>query len=84
MGDGLIDAKDQEILMGIGRWLSTNGESIYGTGRSPLPVQPWGESTRKGNRLYLHVFSWPRDGALVIGELQNTVIKSYLLGDPAH
>jgi alpha-L-fucosidase len=83
MGDGQIDGKDQEILKGIGGWLSTNGESIYGTESSPLPVQPWGESTRRGNRLYLHVFSWPRNGKLVVGGLKNTVTKSYLLGDPA-
>ena len=25
--------------------------------RTPLPVQAWGESTRQGNTLYLHVLS---------------------------
>jgi alpha-galactosidase len=60
MGDGRIDPADSQILEGIGQWLDANGESIYGTTRSPLGVQPWGEVTRKGNRLYLHVFNWPQ------------------------
>ena len=70
-GDGIIDPKDADILRGIGAWLQTNGESIYGCDRSPLPVQPWGASTRKGNRLYLHVFDWPADGKLVVGGLRS-------------
>ena len=43
------------ILDGIGAWMKVNGESIHGTTATPLPVQAWGESTRKGNTLYLHV-----------------------------
>jgi alpha-L-fucosidase len=82
MGDGLIDSKDAAILRGIGSWLDINGASIYSTERSPLPVQPWGESTRKANKIFLHVFDWPRDGQLVVGGLKNEVSAAYLLGDP--
>jgi len=81
MGNGLIDVKDQEILRGIGAWLSVNGDSIYNSERTPLPVQAWGESTRKDNRLYLHVFDWPKDGKLVVGGLQSEVARAYLLSD---
>jgi alpha-L-fucosidase len=82
MGNGEIDLKDQQILRGIGAWLKTNGESIYRTERTPLPVQAWGESSRQGNTLYLHVFDWPRNGKLVLGGLQSEVTKAYLLADP--
>ncbi|QIL38346.1 hypothetical protein G7074_03050 [Pedobacter sp. HDW13] len=41
-GDGTIDAPDKNILGGIGKWMSKNGESIYGTGASGLPLQNWG------------------------------------------
>jgi alpha-L-fucosidase len=81
MGDGRIDPKDLAILEGIGNWWQVNGESIRGTERTPLPVQAWGESTRKGNTLYLHVFNWPKDGQLVVGGLKSDVKKAYLLGD---
>ncbi|NSL90124.1 alpha-L-fucosidase [Chitinophaga sp. Mgbs1] len=76
-GDGSIDPRDTVILHGIGAWMLRNGESIYGTTASPLPPQPWGESTRKGNKLYLHVFQWA--SPLYIGGLKGKVNKAYLL-----
>ena len=82
MGDGRIDEADRTILRGIGGWWKLNGGSIRGTTRTPLAVQAWGESTRKGNKLYLHVFSWPRDGKLIIGGLKSPVTKCRLLADP--
>jgi alpha-L-fucosidase len=82
MGSGRIDPKDVEILAGIGTWWQENGESIRGTSRTPLPVQAWGESTVRGNRLYLHVFTWPHDGRLVIGGLRTPLVTAALLADP--
>ena len=55
-GDGTFDVKDLYILNGIGKWMNTNGASIYGTTASGLPLQNWGVSTLKNNKLYLHVF----------------------------
>ena len=81
MGDGLIDLKDAAILREIGKWLEINGSSIYSTQRTPLPVQAWGESTVKGNKLFLHVFDWPSAGELVVGGLKNEVAAAYLLAD---
>jgi len=82
MGNGKIDAADVAILKGIGSWWAINGESIRGTTRTPLAVQAWGESTRKGNRLYLHVFDWPADGQLVVGGLKTEVKSSHLQSAP--
>jgi hypothetical protein len=82
MGNGRIDPKDLAILQGIGQWWQANGESIRNTTRTPLPVQAWGESTRKRNSLYLHVFTWPRDGKLVVGGLKSNIKRAYLLADP--
>lgn len=76
-GDGTIDPRDTVILHSVGAWMQRNGESIYGTTASPLPVQPWGETTRKGNKLYLHVFQWGTP--LYVGGLQGKVNKAYLL-----
>ena len=82
-GNGRIDSTDAAILKGIGTWMKANGESIYGTSRSPLPEQPWGTITRKQNTLYLHVFDWPKNGKLVIGGLSNAESTAFLLADPA-
>jgi alpha-L-fucosidase len=82
MGSGKIDPKDVAILEGVGAWMKSNGESIRGTEATPLPVQAWGESTRRGNTLYLHVLSWPRKGKIVVGGLKSPVKRAYLLADP--
>jgi alpha-L-fucosidase len=80
-GDGTFDPADVAILKGIAAWMNVNAESIHGTDRTPLPVQAWGESTRKGNTLYLHVFNWPADGKLIVGGLKSGVAKAYVLND---
>jgi hypothetical protein len=83
MANGRVDGVDVDILQGIGQWWRQYGESIRGTTRTPLAVQAWGESTRKGNTLYLHVFNWPRDGKLVVGGFKTEVTQARLLGDAA-
>ena len=83
-GNGGIDVPDRRILQGIARWWKINGEeSIRGTQRTPLTVQSWGESTCKGDTLYLHIFQWPHEGRLLVGGLKNPVKKAWLLSDPS-
>lgn len=82
MGDGTIPAASLASLQGVGEWMQKNSESIYGTSASPLPDQPWGRMTAKGNLLYLHVFTWPADGKLRVPGLQNQVLGAYPLLAP--
>ncbi|MRG47468.1 alpha-L-fucosidase [Chitinophaga sp. SYP-B3965] len=66
MGNGIIDPRDTTILHKVGAWLVPNGESIYGAqGGFDVP-QPWGVVTQKGDKKYLHVFKWPKDGKLLV------------------
>jgi alpha-L-fucosidase len=81
MGNGQIDPKDMEILNAIGKWVSVNEESIYGTTVTPLPMQSWGTSTVKKDKLYLHVFEWPTDKQLIVGGLISNIGKAYFLSD---
>jgi hypothetical protein len=80
-GDGDIDEPDQRILAGLAGWMDRYAESIHGGDRSPLPVQDWGVSTRRGNRLYLHVFDWPSDGKLWVAGLRTDPRAIRLLGE---
>jgi rhamnogalacturonyl hydrolase YesR/alpha-L-fucosidase len=81
---GEIPQPSLDILKHVGEWMKTNGESIYGTSASPLDEAPkWGRITRKGGKLYLHVFDWPSDGALVMPALPKPAKKAYLLTDPS-
>jgi alpha-L-fucosidase len=83
MADGTIPAPSLATLRRVGVWMQANGESIYGTSASPLPEQPWGRSTTKGNKVYLHVFSWPADANLPVPGLKNEVVNAYALTAPA-
>jgi hypothetical protein len=84
MGDGKFAPEDVLILDAIGKWWSVNGASIRGTERTPLAPQMWGESTFKGNSLYLHVFQWPSDGHLLVGGLKGEVRRIVLMTDQKH
>ena len=81
-GDGSIPAVSLATLHTVGEWMQTNGESIYGTTASPLPEQPWGRSTVKGDTVYLHVFTWPADGKLRVPGLENASREAYPLVSP--
>jgi alpha-L-fucosidase len=79
-GRGRMPELSVNYLKEVGRWLSTNGESIYGTTHSPIPDQPWGVLTRKPGRLFLHIFKAPADRALVVPGFTATATDAALLG----
>lgn len=64
--DGTLPEEAVERLEAIGKWLETNGETIYGTEGGCIPEQPWGVTTQKGNDLYVHILegnmAFPADG----------------------
>jgi alpha-L-fucosidase len=79
-GDGTFDAPDVKILQDFSVWMKLASESIHGADESGLPVQAWGESTRKGNTVYLHVFDWPQDGKLRVGGLKSSPAQIRVMG----
>jgi alpha-L-fucosidase len=82
-GDGTVTSGSITILKGMGAWMSTYGDSIYGTTASPFGSEPsWGVYTKKSGKLFAHVFSWPTTGRLQIPSLQNTINRIYLMNNP--
>ncbi|PTQ98116.1 alpha-L-fucosidase [Mucilaginibacter yixingensis] len=65
-------------LAEVGKWVKANAESIYGTTASPFPYLSWGRATRKGQKLYLHVFDYPADGMLHV-PMTNQITGAHLL-----
>ena len=61
MPTGEIVPEQIEALRQMGAWLRKNGKSIYGTRGGPFPNGPWGGSTSRGNRIWLHVLEWEGD-----------------------
>lgn len=58
MPTGEIQQVHQERLRAVGAWLDDHGEAIYGTRGGPIGPRPWGVTTQKGNRVYVHVLDW--------------------------
>ncbi len=81
--DGTFPEASVQRLDEIGKWMKVNGEAIYGTKASPLPLMSWGECTMKeqknGTILYLSVLEWPKDGELKIPGVKGRVVSARLL-----
>jgi alpha-L-fucosidase len=54
--NGQLPATAVERLKEMGEWMNVNGETVYGTTAGDIPAQDWGVTTRKGNRLFVHIF----------------------------
>ncbi len=80
MPDGGIQPEFVSRLEEMGKWLEQNGESIYGTRGGPVSPRPWGVTTRKGNKVYVHVLNWS-DQVLSIPGLPSKVKSAKLLKD---
>ena len=55
--NGEIPAAALDRFKGLGEWLGKYGETIYGTKAGDFPAQSWGTSTRRGDKLYVHILS---------------------------
>ncbi len=71
--DGVIQPEFQERLRTIGSWLS-----VYGTTYGPLQGVLSIRTTVKKDKIFFHVFDWPR-GPLEIDGLQERVLSAYLV-----
>ena len=78
MPDGRIEPRQVEVLRGVGAWLDKRGESIYGTRGGPFKPGRYGVSTRRGNRIYLHVFDWA-GASLNLPPIPAKVVRSRVL-----
>lgn len=57
MSDGRIEQRQIELLKEMGDWLKVNGEAVYGTRGGPYLPTDYMVSTRKENKIYLHLFN---------------------------
>lgn len=55
--NGEIPAAALARFKEIGKWMNTYGDTFYATEAGDFPAQSWGTTTRKGNRLFVHVLS---------------------------
>jgi len=77
MGDGAVNPVEQERFEQLAEWWSVHGEtSIRGTRGGPYIPGPWGVSTCKDSRVFLHVFRWPAAGGLQFPALDDLKLMS--------
>ena len=77
--DGEIDPAQAARVREIGRWLSANGESIYGTRGGPWLPAGYGVSTHNGRFVYVHVLAMPKDFVLRLPALPVRVVHASML-----
>ena len=78
--DGTIQPEFVERLHQMGEWLAQYGDSIYGTRGGPVGPRPWGVTTQKENKIYVHILDW-QDPALPLPRLPAAVRAAYTLND---
>ena len=78
MPDGRLEMFQKKRLLALGKWLEKNGESIYETDGGPFKPNEYIASTRKGNKIYIHILDWP-ENEILIPEIDKEIIKSYVL-----
>ena len=83
--DGTLNPSEVKVYDFIGDWLKEgNSESIYSTTGGPYEPGPWGVSTRKGNKIYIHVltkFAKGADRTITLPNIPSSITKSYLLSN---
>jgi alpha-L-fucosidase len=80
MPNGKIQPEFQTRLREMGEWLNRYGESIYGTRGGPITPRPWGVTTQKGNKVYVHILDW-QDATLALPALPGEVKSVHFLSD---
>ena len=76
--DGSIPEPSVRALTEVGRWMDTNGATIYESDVCQVHSSTYASFTRKGNTLYMHVHFWPGE-YVAIGGLQTGVKSARLL-----
>ncbi|GGB09114.1 alpha-L-fucosidase [Mucilaginibacter rubeus] len=80
MPDGRIEVRQVETLRQMGAWLKKYGESIYGTKGGPIAPNDNYAVTRKGNKIYLHVFQKKGDKIVLPNMPGTNITNAYVLG----
>ncbi len=72
--EGVMPQPSLDRLKAIGEWMKVNGDAIYGTHATPFRKNTFdGRVTLKGNEMFLHVFSWPKEGIKVMVGVKSVV-----------
>jgi alpha-L-fucosidase len=80
MPNGKIQPEFVSRLREMGQWLSRYGEAIYATRGGPITPHAWGVTTRRGNKVYVHILDW-QDSSLLLPRLPQSIKSVHFLKD---
>ena len=81
MADGRIEKRQIDRLKEIGDWLNVNGDAVYGTRGGPYLPTDYMISTRKENKIFLHLLN-PQKNKIILPFPKDLKIgKAYFLQD---
>jgi alpha-L-fucosidase len=80
MPNGEIQPEFVTRLHAMGEWMDKYGESIYGTRGGPVAPGPWGVTTQRDDKIYVHVLDW-NDPVLAISLPPAKIKSAHLLRD---
>ncbi len=75
--NGELPAAGVERLKAMGEWMKVYGETIYGTRGGDVTPRDWGVTTRKGDKLYVHILNLLDKGLflpLTTGKVKSAVV----------
>ena len=78
--DGELPAVAVQRLAEMGEWMKVYGETIYGTRGGCVAPHPWGVTTQKGNRLFVHLLT-PQDKSIFLPIGNRKVKKAFRFVD---
>lgn len=53
--DGTLPDEALDRLARIGEWMNVYGPTVYGTRGGPVRPYPWGVTTRRGDKVFVHI-----------------------------
>jgi alpha-L-fucosidase len=74
-GDGSLPPEQVERLEHLGAWVRRNGESVLGVEAGLEAWQHYGPSTRRGNRVYVHLLAKPYEAVTVRGVKVRRIVR---------
>ncbi|MEO6911788.1 MAG: alpha-L-fucosidase [Edaphobacter sp.] len=74
MPDGSVPEESVRVLTEVGKWMDTNGATIYKSDLCQPRRSAYASFTRTGNTLFMHVYFWPGEDVAISG--LKTKVKS--------
>ena len=80
--NGELPAAAVERMKVMGEWLAENGDAVYGTEAGDVAPHDWGCTTRKGDRLFVHIFELDQDALYLQLDCKVLAAKAFVSGEP--